>query len=816
MISPRMTSITVNDFRSIKGEWTIGLDAPVVLVHGLNGAGKTSLLSAIELAATGRVAHLERAGNDDYARHLQHRGQAGGRVSLKVGGLDAVVPSEGVSFSADGLAGRGLLSPSLASFFSERSFLSQTALGRLLEIYAPQDGTKTESSLIRFVKELLGLDDLDDLIQGLSATGHITRAQKLSRSWEAALGEETSLRKEKKRLLGEVTSAKTLVESCVENLEIVLGMADSDLSVEALLERARGETEAADSGRLEVTTLRTLALRLDAAAEAVAGVAYSRVESNRAPPFPSVTELENALADWWQTAGQSLLVQMNSIRGGALALPLAIEEDGLTLFAETLDAAQAQLARAEQRRDDEESLDAQIKAIRVNILHSQEELDALRRRKNQLDISDDSRQLGEALALMLPHVLDDQCPLCDQKFQGAPHWSLGEHIKAKLEGLSTQATQLLALNQATNHYEASLDKQLTTLRNLKADPRSLAFPADLTRQIHDWHEAVAQLAALMPRVDAAETLLAELLDARKSAAVANREDIELAQFASQLELIAQDLGATPFDGALHERAAALRSEISAALRSATDVAARRDRVGLDLQSYARAIGEFERQTLLFDGVAAHVEAVSASLKEAGRRKDVASALRLDAERIRSSVISEVFDQQFNDSWRKMFSRLVPAEPFIPQFKKQTQRSRVTNVELETIHRDGLPGASPGAMLSFGNVNTAALSLFLTLHFSVPATLPWLIFDDPVQSMDDFHVANFAAMVRQLSRTHGRQIIIAVHERELFDYLSLELTPASPDQELLTVTLQRADGETTISQERIRFEQDHALEAPAVA
>ena len=42
-----------------------------------------------------------------------------------------------------------------------------------------------------------------------------------------------------------------------------------------------------------------------------------------------------------------------------------------------------------------------------------------------------------------------------------------------------------------------------------------------------------------------------------------------------------------------------------------------------------------------------------------------------------------------------------------------------------------------------------VALFLALHLSVPATLPWLVIDDPVQSMDDVHIAQFAALLRKV-------------------------------------------------------------------
>jgi exonuclease SbcC len=108
--------------------------------------------------------------------------------------------------------------------------------------------------------------------------------------------------------------------------------------------------------------------------------------------------------------------------------------------------------------------------------------------------------------------------------------------------------------------------------------------------------------------------------------------------------------------------------------------------------------------------------------------------------------------------------------------------------LETVHTSGELGGSPQMMLSAGNLNTAALSLFVALHVAVEPIIPCLVLDDPVQSMDEVHVAQFAALIRVLSKYHQRQVIIAVHERELFQYLALELSPAFRGDELITVEL----------------------------
>ena len=128
-------------------------------------------------------------------------------------------------------------------------------------------------------------------------------------------------------------------------------------------------------------------------------------------------------------------------------------------------------------------------------------------------------------------------------------------------------------------------------------------------------------------------------------------------------------------------------------------------------------------------------------------------------------------------------------------------------------RSGVRGGSPDEMLSHANLNTAALTLFLALHLSVNSRLPWLVLDDPVQSKGDVHISQFAALLRTLSKSLDRQIIVVVYERALFDYLTLELSPAFPDDSLITIEIsQNFSGDTVAAQKAFTFTPDKAIAA----
>jgi len=158
-----------------------------------------------------------------------------------------------------------------------------------------------------------------------------------------------------------------------------------------------------------------------------------------------------------------------------------------------------------------------------------------------------------------------------------------------------------------------------------------------------------------------------------------------------------------------------------------------------------------------------------------------------------TLFEKVSSQELNDIWSDLFVRLAPDEQFVPAFAFPEGAARKLSVSLESRLRNGAIAGHPKSILSAGNLNTAALTLFLSLHLAVEPILPWLVIDDPVQSMDEIHTAQFAALVRSLTRQGGRQVIIAVHERPLFEYLALELNPAYQDDRLITIELERLEG-----------------------
>lgn len=773
-------TLTVSDFRRIKGTRVLPFDAPVVLIHGPNGTGKTSVLSALELALTGGVRSMERQ-DDRYISHLPFLGQAYATVQADVAEyLQEGTPGVPLTVGGARIEGTPALTDKAAQFYAERCYLDQASLGRLLEFYQARVGNE-ESALAKFVSELLGLEKLDALRSGLSEANDLRLLKKLAVGVEDATTKAKTAAahlKDQSDLLAETRSelaqARAATREAVEALypDVADAMTDSDILgfVRSTLSDDHSRVVSTNAAALH-QELVALGGRISALSERPS---TQRIQEIRTALPALIAEqqiwdaTEGVTVRAWEAAAQTAGVRLPSEPRFAL-------ERAANLVLDDLDNASKVRARVDSVR-------AQLDAHRSH-------LDGLEARLG--DAHEHSSALVEGLTAIRT-IIDDSnaCPVCDRNYTETGAHSLPAHIDAKLAELTTHGQQLVDLRTERDHLAARVARTETEYTKLL----DRVLTADEQDALEHHHTRLVELAAQADDIELAMSRGADL----------TRQVREFQQDLDNLETASSE--DRHIRGELTRYAALLHVDLPPTVESLqtpwrhllAQAQSEVDRIREEADHYRSAADESARLATALEREAVVVQSVAdlvvqknqweGRVSEAKRRQAVAKEVHDAATRARTAIVERVFTESLNEVWKSVFTRLAPSEGFIPRFGVPTATKTALDIKLETTHRTGAAGGPPQMMLSAGNLNTAALSLFLALHLAVQPVVPCLVFDDPVQAMDEVHVAQFAGLIRILAKQHHRQVIIAVHERELFDYLTLELSPAFDGDELITIEL----------------------------
>lgn len=781
--------IEISDFRSIRGTVELPLSSTFTLIHGPNGAGKTSILSALELALTEQLTGVVGASASD----LVHRGRSTARIRLTT--ADGRIGA--VDIDDQGIGCESVLESEEAKQFTERCYLPQALLSRLLDVYQHQEGRRSDSPLTRFVKELLGIDQLDALLDGLSPAGEIGQLRRLipeikvtedrlRTNQDAAVGLARQLEGAEVQLRSQVgLGAAKWPKIAPEFTKLTATDLESVLSEPPALFLARGS---------EQSRWATLRQEIRATRELAEGLRVANAEEHRAGVAERLARAEQDLTKWESAAGQSIAATVEKMR----KLPFGTFDVPSRTLAEWVQEARRRtseaIAQSEKTMEAHTVASARLRVVRQETEDANTRRVAANRALDETRAAGQAEALVEALANLAPLIEGDDCPVCGRDFKEVSQHSLHDRLDESITALSRRAVAVRNLLNAR-------DRERANLAELEAEARKL-IPQVLSAAEHaaafsDLESMRRLSGALLGHVAAAQER-----DHLKAAVVVAAGDLDAAQEAlhaaslvrDRVRDIARRVGLAPEDElwADDTPAALRRLDEVVGIRIRADEAERESEIDAE-QAVMEARGN-AHHLLELRGRHASADrdraAAKAKLDEMQRRLGMLRAVRRDAEKVRKRLVAQVFSESLNRTWRDLFIRLAPHEPFAPAFFVPEGTGRFKEARLETRHRDGSTAGAPGAMLSAGNLNTAALTLFLALNFSAGPDNPYLLLDDPVQSMDEVHIAQFAGVLRTLARDHGRRVVIAVHDRALFDYLSLELSPAAETESLMTAELHR--------------------------
>jgi exonuclease SbcC len=130
---------------------------------------------------------------------------------------------------------------------------------------------------------------------------------------------------------------------------------------------------------------------------------------------------------------------------------------------------------------------------------------------------------------------------------------------------------------------------------------------------------------------------------------------------------------------------ALRGEIEDRLAAIDDRTRLRKDLAVDLAALVRAREESQQAESRHRRIEAELAVVGAALRKSTQRMEAARRLLHAAEEVRAAIIAAVFNESLNSTWRELFIRLAPDEPFVPGFHLP-ETGRI-DAELETQHRD---------------------------------------------------------------------------------------------------------------------------------
>jgi DNA repair exonuclease SbcCD ATPase subunit len=342
-----------------------------------------------------------------------------------------------------------------------------------------------------------------------------------------------------------------------------------------------------------------------------------------------------------------------------------------------------------------------------------------------------STRLGRLAAEAIP-LLGPECPVCGQSIDA-------EHVRVHLQQLITEgSTRLPELQRAHDNAAAELARRLEAEHHaseslVAAETRSVRI-AEASKRHVAWLERIAEAVAE----------LADRFDLREATALTEGEGPALRATREALSEIARASG-----------------ELASAFGWVEETSA--------IAGAEAELAEIEAQ----------IANAEESAKKASVTEDEARTLQRAAVRAAASVTDERF-AILRPVIQDVYTRLDPHPTFTDlRFSIEVYRERsIASPQVLDPEQD-LP-ADPLLVFSSSQANVVALSAFLALGWAAgDDAMPFLLLDDPLQSLDDVNALGFADLCRHMRAR--RQLIVSTHDARLAGLLERKLAPRREDE-----------------------------------
>ena len=565
------------------------------------------------------------------------------------------------------------MDPVDARYFSERCYLAQATLGRLLEIYEGKD-VGQDSALVRFVNDVLGLDALENLIEGLKQAKDIRNTRRLvpgiaelERSLAATREDEADRRVECDQLsveLNELERAMIFQLSALgpENAALPVSQQFSAAAITRVLSDSEVEPEQA-----KLIELTNFSRQIQAMASRVAAAKKTPAEKD----LP-VLEADAAVAtrttnQWLETSGVAIDQILDEARSLFADLPSVSETSPTAALASGLDRIEKELRLTSEAL----SADEVARTQHVDLAQAADR-DRSRIALIEEQITNQTQgaaEIARLLAELVPHLHDNECVVCGRDFADISSEPLAAEVSRRASRFSDQAERLSQLSQARASATADLNRALSEMNSLQSrimDTSSRSTNIVKRAQLDNWAE---RLRTLQEEANRGSRLVSAGANARRALAEASVHTVTWSETRRDAVELARTLAlgspseTEPLDEVLRQLDVHVRNRMD----EAEGRAAIRSRLGQLQRNWLvvnqRLETELTRQQRAHDRRAEYERTQA----EIDARRDRARQISRTAEVVQQSVIQTVFNENLNSIWRDLFVRLAPNEPFVPAF-----------------------------------------------------------------------------------------------------------------------------------------------------
>jgi exonuclease SbcC len=784
----RLARLEAAGFRGINQPFDLALAEGLTVIAGGNGAGKSSLLQAVEWALFGTLpvgGQAEFRREDALVNAFSTASRALVRLTLTDG--EQVMTLERTRRLGRSTTARSDL---VVSSGGEvwRDPAGQEAITRLLgvsvaefhsAVYLPQDASRSLASAEHeersaTIDRLLGIAALRDLAENLAISQVSREVNRLAQQLEAQRAGGLTTAVELRLLLTQREDALrdrqiNAVQLSTRSLEDLLAQVAATFATGmTALGLPPATLPASRSARL-AELRRLLPVFQRRREEAVRQVQEQRaqlaVALARLDPEQSVPAQDAALVP---TAPEDLQEELANVEQ-RLSRARQREAQRQTLQREEAEISAAMAAAEQRLHSVQQSVGADSE---VTLLRLQRELEALTSEGRRLRSR--ATLLNDALET-LQGGLQDRCPVCDQPMNQA---TVLQHLQAEIAS-HQDARRLEELRRRYRGQDEQRRRRLEAQASLEAAQSevaarrsSLAAVRTAWRAMLDDDAGSATLAALPAQPDsspALEARRAELRDAlrlqeQQHQVQRQRSAAQRAAAATLADLVSTPTGAAERD--LSRLAGVRQADLAAELASLDQWGLQAVQLDSDLAT-ATAIGDFldlkanvERIEADRLGAEQHLTVLQTRHEQLLRLQTAlqaihAAALALSEERLQRALETVV------PAANAYFDRL-GGHPTYAALTLQPQMQRGSNIYALLAHDPELQHATfLPTRLSHTQMHVAALAVFLALGRQPQHHLAFRLLDDPAQSMDAGRQQALAAVLAAEARQG--QIIVTTED-----------------------------------------------------